>query len=430
MAPPWVGGVASGVAAKYGIPVGPTRAAFAALSAVGGLGVILYMTLWLKTPADQQRAVEDASQLKATRAFKAPMPEVGGRRDTQVTIGRLILSGSLFLAVSALGAFAGLVSGYTGPVLFWVLLAMLGLMVAWMQAPRLSGGRNLGAIGIAAAGILLLVLATVMVLRSSGQISSQGQGLLTAIAVLVVVFAAIAPLAIRVVKDLTAARSREAIEAQRADIAAHLHDSVLQTLTLVRAAADDPARVRALSLAQERALRSWLYTGQEEAATSVAEALKKQAAEVEATYGVPIDVVTVGDMWPGPRQLAALAAASEAMTNAVRHGAPPITVFQEARAGELEIFVKDAGAGFDPALIPEDRQGLRNSILGRMSRVGGKAAIRFLSTGGTEIQIHLPGGKEGTRAGLANGESDGDTSRQDRPVVFHYREQPTGDTSQ
>ena len=410
---PWVGGVASGVASRYGFPVGAVRATFGALSAVAGAGIIAYMWLWLTTPTDEQSSLDTEGQPSATEAFRSPMRAVGERRDSQVTAGRLLVVGSLFLLFAAFVAVIGIASGTSGPTFFWSIITVLGLLMVWLQAPRIAG-RAVRPIGFVVLGTLMVVVGTVAVLAANGQLVNVGSGLIAALAVLVVATIALAPLGMRVVKDLTVSRSREAREVERADIAAHLHDSVLQTLTLIRGAADDPARVRALALTQERELRSWLYTGSVEAAVSVAEALKEQAADVEATYGVAIDVVTVGDTVPGPRQLAAIAAAGEAMTNAVRHGATPITVFQEARGGDLEIFVKDAGDGFDMKAIPDDRHGLRNSILGRVSRVGGKVEVRFLppvevspwsvpeaatapsdteaekSVGGTEIRIFLP----------------------------------------
>ena len=188
---------------------------------------------------------------------------------------------------------------------------------------------------------------------------------------------------------MTQAREDQVREAERADIAAHLHDSVLQTLTLIRSSADDPVRVRALSLGQERELRAWLYTGREEVAESLAGAVKEAAGTVESTYGVPVNVVTVGDCRPGPVELAMVAAGAEAMANAVRHGAPPVSVYLEVTPSGSGLYVKDCGSGFDLEAIPEDRHGVRHSIIGRMERAGGSAEIRMLATG-TEVHMSAP----------------------------------------
>ncbi len=161
-------------------------------------------------------------------------------------------------------------------------------------------------------------------------------------------------------------------EAERADIAAHLHDSVLQALTLIRASAEDPARVRAIALTEERELRAWLYTGHAQAADSLDAAVTEAVVGVESRYGVPISVVVVGDMRPGPGELALVAALAEACQNAVRHGAPPVSVYVEVRPRAVEAFIKDNGEGFDPATIAADRHGVRDSIVGRMRRAGGE----------------------------------------------------------
>ena len=180
----------------------------------------------------------------------------------------------------------------------------------------------------------------------------------------------------------------EALEG-RFDIAAHLHDSVLQALTLIRASAEDPARVRAIALTEERELRAWLYTGHAQAADSLEAAVTEAVVGVESRYGVPISVVVVGDMRPGPGELALVAALAEACQNAVRHGAPPVSVYVEVRPRAIEAFVKDNGQGFDPATIAADRHGVRDSIVGRMRRAGGSATIRRLARG-TEIALSVP----------------------------------------
>ena len=199
----------------------------------------------------------------------------------------------------------------------------------------------------------------------------------------------LAPLWLRTNRALADTRAAEIREAERADIAAHLHDSVLQTLTLIRASAEDPSRVRAIALTEERELRAWLYTGHAQAADSLEAAVTEAVGGVESRYGVPISVVVVGDMRPGPGELALVAALAEACQNAVRHGAPPVSVYVEVRARVVEAFVKDNGEGFDPATIAADRHGVRDSIVGRMRRAGGSATIRALAHG-TEIALSVP----------------------------------------
>ena len=158
---------------------------------------------------------------------------------------------------------------------------------------------------------------------------------------------------------------------------------------LLVAALTAAARVRAIALTEERELRAWLYTGHAQAADSLEAAVTEAVVGVESRYGVPISVVVVGDMRPGPGELALVAALAEASQNAVRHGAPPVSVYVEVRARVVEAFVKDNGEGFDPATIAADRHGVRDSIVGRMRRAGGSATIRALAHG-TEIALSVP----------------------------------------
>ena len=136
---PWVGGVASGVASRYGFPVGAVRATFGALSAVAGAGIIAYMWLWLTTPTDEQSSLDTEGQPSATEAFRSPMRAVGERRDSQVTAGRLLVVGSLFLLFAAFVAVIGIASGTSGPTFFWSIITVLGLLMVWLQAPRIAG---------------------------------------------------------------------------------------------------------------------------------------------------------------------------------------------------------------------------------------------------------------------------------------------------
>ena len=84
---------------------------------------------------------------------------------------------------------------------------------------------------------------------------------------------------------------------ERAEVAAHVHDSVLHTLTLIQRNAHDPREVLRLARAQERELRNWLYQpgGRTPTRTRRPPRVRRVAAEVEDAHGVPIEVVCVGD---------------------------------------------------------------------------------------------------------------------------------------
>jgi signal transduction histidine kinase len=192
----------------------------------------------------------------------------------------------------------------------------------------------------------------------------------------------------RLWRDLESERRERIVSQERADVAAHLHDSVLQTLALIQKHAHEPREVVKLARSQERDLRGWLYDDVADDPSSFAAVLKKAAAEVEDAHGVPVDVVTVGDTTIDDRIRAVLKAAREAAVNAAKHsGADKVDIFAEVEADEVELFVRDRGGGFDPTSVPDDRLGVRRSIVGRMERHGGSAEIRSKPGEGTEVRL-------------------------------------------
>ena len=211
------------------------------------------------------------------------------------------------------------------------------------------------------------------------------------LAVLVVVVALtliLAPWWLRLVRGLTAERAERIRSQERAELAAHLHDSVLQTLALVQKRAGDPRAVANLARRQERELRAWLDGGRPDPGESLASALEAAAAEVEETHGVPIDVVAVGDAPVDERATALVAAAREALVNAAKFaGGAPVQLYAEVGEDRTEVFVRDRGPGFDPAAVPDDRRGLRESIYGRMDRHGGRAVVHSSPGAGTEVEL-------------------------------------------
>jgi signal transduction histidine kinase len=198
------------------------------------------------------------------------------------------------------------------------------------------------------------------------------------------------PWLLRLARQVRVERSERIREFERAEIAAHLHDSVLQTLTLIRKHSDDPATVAKLARAQERDLRTYLYQDRRTAAESVATALAAAISSVEDAHAVAIDVVSVGDAPTDKRLRAAVAAAKEAASNAAKHGVAPISVYAEVTDDRYQIFVRDSGPGFNPKRIPADRLGIRESIVGRVERHGGFAAVASKRGQWTEVTISVP----------------------------------------
>ena len=274
-----------------------------------------------------------------------------------------------------------------------------GAALAWSQldarrsgrsseTPRVGVARLVGGIVIAATAIVLLVAQQTeprVVLQSA----------LAAFAVLAGVGLVLAPWFLRLMRELGDERVARERESERADIAAHLHDSVLQTLSLIRSRSTDPEVVR-LARSQERDLRSWLYEDRPAPATSVAAQVRDVVAEIEDTRvhadgtAPEIEAVVVGDAQPDEGTTALLAATREAVLNAVAHGLPPISLYLEASSSGVEVFVRDHGEGFDPGEIPSDRFGVRESIIGRVRRRGGQAEITRIPDGGTEVRLFVP----------------------------------------
>ena len=193
----------------------------------------------------------------------------------------------------------------------------------------------------------------------------------------------------RMVTELGEERRERIRSQERAEIAAHLHDSVLQTLALIQRNAASPREVARLARGQERELRTLLYdmrtpTGQ------LADGLKTAAGEVEDDYAITVDVVVVGDA-PMDANLAAVVAASrEALVNAAKHaGVDTVSLYAEVEDDAVEVYVRDRGTGFDLDDVAGDRQGVRGSIIGRVERHGGQVTVRTAAGSGTEVEIRM-----------------------------------------
>ena len=201
---------------------------------------------------------------------------------------------------------------------------------------------------------------------------------------------------LRIARDLVVERQARVRAEERADMAARVHDSVLQTLALIQRRADDPQQVVQLARAQERELRSWLFDDRapgslDGQAATVADGIRLIQQEVEAQHGIPVEAITVGDCALDDDLAALLAAAREATVNAVKwSGAEVVSLFAEVEPSEVAVYVRDRGRGFDPAAVPGDRKGLAESIHARMARRGGSAVVRTAPGDGTEVSLRMP----------------------------------------
>ena len=391
----WLGGVCAGIARRYGVDATLVRLAFVIATAAGGFGVALYALAWLVIPAGS-----------APRRRRLPT----GRGAIEVALGTGLLLLSVLLTFRALGLW------FSDAVVWPLVLIASGAALIWRgsataapkppepaTAPLVRGGadaaagapagaRAAAAISRTGVGIALVVAAGFAFLQATGALSAARDVILAVIAAVVVLGVIFAPWAVRLVRSLSEERAQRIRSQERAEMAAHLHDSVLQTLALVQRRSDDPQEVAALARRQERELRAWLAerpaAGQ---SARLAPALEAAAAEVEERYGVPVEVVVVGERELDPSLEALVAAAREAMTNAAKFGAgSPVDVYAESTPERVKVFVRDRGPGFDTAALPGGRHGVRESILGRMERHGGRAKITSEPQQGTEVELELP----------------------------------------
>jgi signal transduction histidine kinase/phage shock protein PspC (stress-responsive transcriptional regulator) len=406
-----LGGVAAGLAAHLRVDVLWVRVAFVISAALGGFGVALYAGLWMILPTDAHFTQAAPGLEAATRQGRRP----GGRRRFE-EVGPVVALGAVALGVVVL-----LQSLVGRGLLFWpLLLGTVGLAVLWRQADEAQRERwldttgridpvraVLGRGGTASyarlvVGVLLLAAALTLFAvqtTSAGELGVARDVLLAGALGVGGLALTVGPWLFRLAGDLSEERAARVRSQERADMAAHLHDSVLQTLTLIQKQADDPRTVARLARAQELDLRAWLYEEHDRTETSLAAALRAAAAEVEDAHGVAVEVVTVGDVSAGERSRPLELAAREAMVNAAKHsGTAKVDVFAEVAGGVAEVFVRDRGSGFALAEVPEDRLGVRHSIVDRMRRHGGSAEIVSAPGEGTEVRLRMTGLTEGTQA--------------------------------
>ncbi len=415
----YLAGVCAGVAEHLGLPVRWVRVATVALAFAGGAGIAAYIFLWVLTPAEGSGVVPEPARLGrgpllgSMTPYAVPSPQpapspsptpvpapspsqaavtpVGERPARLLVLGALVVGLGVILGASKLGV------DVRAGILLPILVIGAGAVIAWSQLDTAQRSRwiggDQGARGMALAriglGLVLAVIGLVILVTRGRSLTAVWDALLATAAVLLGAALIAAPWVIRLWSDLRAEQAATVRATERADIAAHLHDSVLQTLALIQRKAEDPHAVSQLARAQERELRAWLYAGPAGSDSTLAAALTAVAHDVEDEQGAAIDLVVTGDRPIESQGEALVRAFREALLNAVRHGRPPVTAYVEIGAAGVEAFVKDRGDGFDPETVPTDRLGVRESILGRMERHGGTARVRRLDEG-TEIELTLP----------------------------------------
>jgi phage shock protein PspC (stress-responsive transcriptional regulator)/signal transduction histidine kinase len=397
-----IGGVCAGVARWMGVEPIVVRLAACVMVLANGIGVVVYVVAWVVLPDEDEAAAHARAQAQPGHQAQ-PAPLDSGRSiELALAVGCITL-GMLLLIRWTLPFFPDHVV-WPGAV------AATGLAVVWTRVDERDRARwrELGARlpgnpvdalrgGVSVwvrllFGAIMLIAGLGLFLGTNDAFGAIGQIGVAVLATVVGGALLLGPWIVRLWRQSrNEARERMRAEA-RADMAAHLHDSVLQTLALIQRHAEEPEQSRSLARRQERALRAWLYDDRTpDGNETLAAALDQLTDEVEADHrGVEVDVVTVGDRPVDAQVQALLGAVREAVVNAAKHsGASEVSVYVEAGGDRIEAFVRDRGRGFDPAATADDRRGITDSIVGRMRRHGGRAVVHSAPGEGTEVTFEM-----------------------------------------
>ncbi|MDQ2753962.1 MAG: PspC domain-containing protein [Actinomycetota bacterium] len=388
-----LGGIAGILAARTGLDVTIVRVGLVIFGLASGVGVAAYVMAWLLVPGEGEPESIGARALRDRRGLAA----------TSALVPALLLG---FLLASVLRA------GWIGSLSWPAFVSAAGLLLIWrngsdserallrrVATPVLQvGGRPARswaglvwrvALGVTLAGGGVAALT----LGRHNALLFPLVGLVLVLAAFVAVFG---PWWLGIGRDLVMERQARLRAEESANLATRVHDSVLQTLAMIQRHADDPHRVAQLARAQERELRSWLFEGRppgsfDETAGTVATVASQIQGQVEAAHGVRVELVVVGDCPLNEQLEALLAAGREATVNSAKwSGAEVVSLYVEVEAARVSMFVRDRGRGFDPSTIDPDRQGIAQSVVGRMTRAGGCAEVRSAPGQGTEIELTMP----------------------------------------
>lgn len=400
-------GVCGGLAKHLGMSVSVVRAVMIGTSFFFGAGIVFYAWLWLLVPmegesADAGRNLLDADgnpRLKLFRPANDAPAEINANPQRQkLSLGsrEILIGGALVIAA---GVIFGSPSAWNLQLgtLLPLFIIVLGAVLTWMQ---LDNTRRVGLLSAAkmntpmallrlGGGLALVIAGVIVIVTGSGSWVLVWASVVASLAVLAGVALVLAPWALKFWREFQEERAGRVRATERAEIAAHLHDSVLQTLALIQKSANSSADVTRLARAQERELREWIYQDAAHDSGALVERVKAVCAEVEDLSGQAVEVVVVGDADLSERGNALVQAVREAVLNAARHGGTTVSVYVEAGAKGVDVFVKDRGPGFDVDAVAVDRLGVRESVVGRMQRNGGTAEI-ISSADGTEVRLHLP----------------------------------------
>jgi signal transduction histidine kinase/phage shock protein PspC (stress-responsive transcriptional regulator) len=383
-----VAGVAGGIGHHLGVDPTIVRVAFIALTFALGFGLIVYVLTWLLAPLEEADGTAEAPQRRIRLPARSQLAGIG-----LVALGLLV-----FLWITGLW--------FGGEIGWPVVLAAIGFAILWARRPEDGRGRlTLSSLGTplesvvtgqvslprVIIGTVLIVAAMAVFLAANASLAAAGNMLLAMIVAIVGLVLLAGPWAWSMGRQLVEERSSRVRSEARAEMAAHLHDSVLQTLALIQRA-KAPREMASLARTQERELRAWLYgRAPELAGARLRDAIDSMAGRLERQHQVTVEAVVVGDAELDDRLRGLVNATAEAVANAARHsGSTTISVYVEVEEDTISAFIRDQGSGFDPDVVPPDRRGIADSIVGRMERRGGTAHIHSRPGTGTEVVLQLP----------------------------------------
>jgi signal transduction histidine kinase len=391
-----IGGVAAGVARWRGWNPTTVRVAFALLTVVSsGFWIAIYVGAWLVLPSRDGECIW----------HKAKRDSLG----IALAIGTASVLTMLFFLITAIN------NGWIFGWLWAQAASVAGLELIWRNASpeeQAALRRLLAPLGATAGlpgedddrrtsrAVLRIVISAVLFLAGAGWLLSAKESLTMlrplggAVLIIAGIVLLLGPWWLKIARDLVIERQARARAEERTEIASRVHDSVLQTLALIQRRASDPQQVVQLARSQERELRSWLFEGRapgERDNVLFTDGIRDIQQDLESRYGVPVEVVTVGDCELNDDLDALLLAGREAVVNAAKwSGANVISLYGEVEPGRVTIVVRDRGKGFDTESVPADRKGLAESVYGRMSRRGGTASVTSAPGEGTKVSVSIP----------------------------------------
>jgi signal transduction histidine kinase/phage shock protein PspC (stress-responsive transcriptional regulator) len=376
-------GVSAWLARRFAIPSGVVRIAFVILAFAGGVGVLLYAVTWL---------------IMRSRPDPPPEPPREAHSDLRGTIAVVMIVLGLLLFVRRLGL------GFSDAIVWPVAVVGAGLAFVWPHLGDRGVSALLGGVGLDesstprwmhlarwSGGTLLVVFGLVLFLATNQSAEGIRDGIVTVVVIVGGLALLFGSFVQRLVQSLVEERRQRIRSDERAMVAAHLHDSVLQTLSLIQRRADEPGAVARLARRQERELRRWLYDPGHQLGLGMKQLLETQVEQIEDEHLIDVETVVVGDIEVDGAVTELVAAAGEALVNAAKFsGEERVSLYAEVSDQAVEVFVRDRGVGFDLDAVPPDRHGVRDSIMRRMQRIGGSVDVITDPGVGTEVELRLP----------------------------------------